>query len=696
MIRRNPTWSGLRRAVVVCAATATVVGAPTTALAADNPPPLRPLVQDLRTGSQECAAGEARAYVRTRPTLDAVLHDAGESTGQAGPVHGELEVWWTGEDGTEQRHTYLTGSKSSGSHFSWQTPEVPPGTVIAWRVRAADAAGASAWSDAGDGHACEFVYDDKAPDRPVVSSPDYDDVDWHDGVGVYGSFTMESPTDDTVAYVYSFKGGREQTVRPKSPGGPVTVRYLPEKTGLDFLTVVARDRAGNGSAPATYQFRVGSGRAPVAEWKLDDAVGTTSAAAAHGPAARAGAGVSFGGPAPSGTALVATATLDGTADAYLSAGTSVLDPAKTFAVGGWVRPAATDRDMTLASQDGGAARGFSLELRAADSGPQWSFATGGARVSGGSPESGEWAYVLGVRDAETGLARLYVNGREVGTAQRTDAAGPAPGAFQIGRPGTAPASSAGWRGEIGDVRVYDRVVVPAEAAQLATRAAQLKGHWSLESDADGTSPELYGGTPLNLSDGAAILRAGGDDFPLVGDGHLTFDGVTGHAATAGPVLDTADSFSIGVVVRLADDAPDHPMTVLSQGDADGDAFKVRYVPDDYAWQLVMSDGDDAGGRETVVGQISAPDGGMGQGHQLTVIHDAAADQIRLYLDGSTNADATASFHGARHSDGGLQVGRGHVNGAWGEYLHGAVDEVHAFSGVLSQAQIAALGLGYEP
>jgi hypothetical protein len=41
-------------------------------------------------------------------------------------------------------------------------------------------------------------------------------------------------------------------------------------------------------------------------------------------------------------------------------------------------------------------------------------------------------------------------------------------------------------------------------------------------------------------------------------------------------VDTADSFSIGVVVRLADEEPDHPMTVLSQGGENGDAFKVRY------------------------------------------------------------------------------------------------------------------------
>ncbi|MGW3513007.1 hypothetical protein [Streptomyces sp. NPDC000994] len=41
-----------------------------------------------------------------------------------------------------------------------------------------------------------------------------------------------------------------------------------------------------------------------------------------------------------------------------------------------------------------------------------------------------------------------------------------------------------------------------------------------------------------------------------------------YATTSGPVVDTADSFSVGLRVRFADTTPDRPMAVPSQGGAD--------------------------------------------------------------------------------------------------------------------------------
>ncbi|MBE4739258.1 MULTISPECIES: hypothetical protein [Streptomyces] len=43
--------------------------------------------------------------------------------------------------------------------------------------------------------------------------------------------------------------------------------------------------------------------------------------------------------------------------------------------------------------------------------------------------------------------------------------------------------------------------------------------------------------------------------------------------------------------------------------------------------------------------------------------------------------------------GGLQIGRARTAGAWGEYWPGAVDDVWAFQGALSDSQIAHLSLG---
>ncbi|WP_432154505.1 LamG-like jellyroll fold domain-containing protein [Streptomyces tricolor] len=700
--------------VVASCAAALLATAGGTAHAVGNVPPKQPLVQDLQSQGKPCATGDDTPYVSAPPRLGAVLYDLEEDNqpSEASMVTGEFEAWWTDAAGVEQRRTYTTGTLPSASRHYWTMPDdIPANTVVSWHVRANDGAATSAWSDEGDGSACSFVYDDVNPEPATISSPEYpqpDDVFWVDGVGIYGHFTMDSPSDDVVAYRYGFLGGPYGTVSAERPGAAVTLPYLPLTSGPKQLTVHAIDRAGRTSREARYDFNVKAGRAPVARWKLDDPAGSRSAAAETGTAARAGTGVTFGGPAPEGTRTTATVSLDGSGHSFLTPDVPAADIGKTFAVSGWARPAETGRTMTVASQDADGRPGFGLGLRAQDGGPVWSFAVGDTRVSGGAPETGEWAHLLGLYDAETGRAHLYVNGHEVGTAAEATPAETA-GVFQIGRARGATGYRDRWHGDVGDVQVHDRVVVPDEAAGLARRKPQPLGHWSLENAVDGASPEQSDGTPLRLGAGASIHRGSdGSCVPeidpdctyvppaLVGDGHLHLDGRTGYAAADGPVVDTGDSFTLGVVVRLADSAPAHPMTVLSQAGEHTDAFKVRYEPSTHSWQLVMPVEDKAGAPERVVSQIEGADGGEGSGHRLAVVYDDGTDTIRLYLDGHTNAEATASLPNGWHSTGALQIGRATAGDGWGEYLHGDVDEVQAYSGVLRDVDVLGLGWGTEP
>ncbi|WP_345889526.1 MULTISPECIES: LamG domain-containing protein [Streptomyces] len=466
----------------------------------------------------------------------------------------------------------------------------------------------------------------------------------------------------------------------------------------------SRRRTGRATAARAPTTRSGSGKGPP-RWpggKLADAAGSRSAVAENGTAARAGAGVTFGAPAPSGTPLTATASLDGTGHGFLTPGAPVVaDTAKDFAVGGWVRPARVDGTRTVLSQDAGTGRAFTLGLTQSGAAPAWSFAVGGARVTGGLPETGDWAYVLGQYDAETGTVRLYVNGRAVG---EETAAVPVAGEgdFQIGRARGAQGYRDRWQGEIGDVRAYDRIVVPDELTALATRAAQRVGHWALDTAPDGLAPESDGGAPLKLGAGASVFRLDDDpcdpfdpdcfqDWPLEGDGHLRLDGVSGHAATDAPVVDTSGSFTVSARVRLTDDAPAAPMTAISQGGEHGDAFKVRFDPENSSWDLVLAHADEPGAPETVLRRIEWPDGDSGVGHRVTLTYDASANQVSFYVDGWKESDGgTAAFDAAWKSTGGLQLGRGRTADGWGEHLKGVVDSVYAYAGVLSETQIRQL------
>lgn len=702
-----------RGLVVGCCVAMLAAGASGTAYATDNLPPEQPLVQDLQTEFKACATGDDMPFVSTpRPRLLAELRDpeADDRPGEGNPVKGEFEAWWTDADGNQQRITHTPSYMlPSGTTQQWMIrDDLPADTVISWRVRANDGTATSPWSSDGDGSVCQFVYDDTSPEKPAVTSPDYPEDQLQDGVGVYGHFTIDSPSPDVVAYRYHFLGGSYETVRPKELGGPVDIRFLPTRSGPNGLSVQAIDRSGRYSSTTTYDLWVKSGRAPVAHWSLNDDAGSTAADAETGTAAQAGKGVTFGGPAPERTGLSSTARLDGSSHAFLSPGSPAVDTRKTFAVSAWVRPAEADRTMTVAGQDTDKGTGFALGLRSRDDGSAWSFAIGNARISGGAPEAGEWAHLVGLYDAETGQAALYVNGHRIGS--RVDASpAEANGAFQIGRVRSGHGYQRHWHGDIGDVRVYDRVVVPDEVARLAHRKPQLLGHWSLESATDGASPEKNGGAPLQLGGGATIYQGSGNNCvpeidpdctfvppALSGDGDLRLDGEDGYAAAEGPVVDTAHSFTLGALVRLADRAPDHPMTVLSQAGEHTDAFKVRYEPSAGAWQLLMPVKDEAGAEEVVVSQVHAAAGGKGSGYRLAVVYDDATDTITLYLNGNAGAGATAHFPDGWHSTGVLQVGRAHTEDGWGEYLHGDVDEIQAYAGALSADEVGDLGRGFDP
>ncbi|MFI8828069.1 LamG-like jellyroll fold domain-containing protein [Streptomyces sp. NPDC053431] len=703
------------RGVLLGSCLAAVVGtaAPGTAYAVDNLPPKQPLVTDLQTNFKACETGTEPPYVAQPPVLTALLADPAEDDriGYPEQLTGEFEIWWTDANGTEQRRTLTTYPQYTNRVHRVTVPsDIPADTVISWRVRANDGTLNGAWSSDAPGAACRFVYDNVSPTAPVVSSPEYPKETFRvGGVGIYGSFTMDSASPDVVEYRYGFSGGPYGSVRPAELGGPATVRFAPLSNAPHTLTVQVRDRSGRMSPPTNYTFYPNAASAPVSRWRLADPAGSTTAGAESGSPADAGSGVTFGGPVPSGTPLTSTAALDGSNHAYLTTGAPAVDAGRTFAVGAWVRPAETGRQMTVASQDATGGAAYALGLDAPATGPAtWSFTLGDAHVQGGAPETGEWAYLLGLYDTETGYAQLFVNGHEVGTKAKVTPTA-TNGAFQIGRILSKTGYKHRWNGDIGDVRLYDRLVVPTEVSELARRKPKLLGHWSFGTEADGATPERNGGAPMRLAPGASIYRPTNNDCipdidpdctyqrpPLVGDGNLRLDGDTGYAATDGPVVDTGDSFTIGVHVRIADEDATRPMTLLSQAGEHTDAFKLRYEPSTYSWQLIVPERDEAGAPEKVVSQVETPSGGSGWGTHLTVVYDDGTDTLKLYANGYTNDGATTHLPNGWKSTGALTVGRGRTSDGWGEYLKGDVDEIQAFEGALRDIEINGLGAESDP
>ncbi|MFK0195862.1 DNRLRE domain-containing protein [Kitasatospora sp. NPDC090308] len=118
-------------------------------------------------------------------------------------------------------------------------------------ARVSDANSQSGWVGT------QLVVDTVKPGAPFITSPTYPaDGLWHGAAGTAGQFTFTPPagTDDLIAFVYTLDGASAVTVNATQV---LTTSITPATDGHHVLKVQAKDRAGNLSDPATYQFQVG-------------------------------------------------------------------------------------------------------------------------------------------------------------------------------------------------------------------------------------------------------------------------------------------------------------------------------------------------------------------------------------------------------------------------------------------------------
>ncbi|EFL00633.1 MULTISPECIES: LamG domain-containing protein [unclassified Streptomyces] len=685
-----------------------LAGLPGVAVAAGETPPPAPEIKNLSMdeGTAACVSGTDRPYLRSAARLKARLAGHPLGDGRFDTVGGEFEITWRDEAGQPVTKTLRTAEKQNGSDFTVTVPDVVPhDAAVSWRVRAFHGDAVSTWSDENGGHACEYVYDFTAPQEPTVSSEVFPSGldDLLPVLGHHGSFTVRSASPDVVTYWYDDPSTRKRVeVRPDTPGGAVTIPYFADRTGLLYLRVQAFDRAGNSSAPVEHMFRVSAEKAKAA-WDLTDQAGATSAAATEGPDAPAGEGVTFGADGPAGTAYPKSALLDGSASGHLATETPVADTHGSFSAGAWVKPADATGTRTVLSQDAGEGHSFTLGQRATDEGAEWAFTFGGRTVTGGPVEADRWTHVEAVYDAYTGLPRLYVNGTAT-TAKK--AAAPdesaSDGAFQIGRARTAAGYGAYWSGSVAAVRVHDRVLVDDEITRAASRAPSSLGLWDFEGLAEDakSAPATHGGPAMTLHGGTLVANSGTTcpeaylcaPFPPdFADATLALDGESGWASTTEPVPALDESFTVVAHYFTDDTEPEGPVTVLAQGGEGHEGFRVRYA--DSTWQLLVTDAD---GTERML--ASTP------GHlepyqvwaQVAVVHDREHGTLRLVVDNNWKDELVASHRFATAGGGALAVGAAPSGEGAHEFLHGAVDNVSAYRGVLDQDDLSSLASGNEP
>ncbi|KUO04646.1 LamG domain-containing protein [Streptomyces caeruleatus] len=662
-----------------------------------------------------CRWGSDRAYVDEPPKLQAIASDPDHGNGQTDKVKVEFKVEWTDpKTNTAQSYTYVTEdalSPTTSTRFDHTVRSViPENTVIYWSARADDGDGSGPWSWEGDSaQRCEFTYDKTSPGKPLVHSKEYpSDTTYHDGVGTYGTFTFwPNPNDsildtDVVNYQYSFDGAALKDLPPSTPGGSVSLQWMPTWSGRHVLEVIAVDRA-NRTGRTPYHFLVSEGTPVRAQWNLaDKAVNTEAHDESEKFSATAGPAVTFEVDGPGGKADRA-ARFDGTADAWLDTSETVLDTSKNFSVSAWVRPTALDRNMTVISQDGTGEPGFTLGYDA--SAQTWKFAVPVNDVdslgewkavsTGVSVVKDQWVLLTGVYDAQRSggpQLQLYVNKDLKGSAGRRST-WKSYGPLQIGRATAKSGYRDHFTGDLAEVRVFDRVLPAAQVADLMTVKPTRKGYWQLDDASNGASAETGGGQALTLAGNASIYRPADvfDNAALVGDGHLLLDGDGDYASTATAPVTGNSSFTISARAQLTSLDPVKSQTVLSLPGANANRVQVRYQAATKQWELAVAKTDSATAEIVTFtdNQELANTGGSGQ--HLAVVYDAVANSIRLYVQGQLVAGAYGKNDTLWSATGGLQVGRS-LRGA-GEYFAGALDEVRVYSGAadrIAVQQMAAL------
>lgn len=659
---------------------------------------------------RSCTSDEARRPLLSTgtPRLKARVTD---------PDRGMIRAQFEWSFGGAPLGSATTAPAPSGSVFSVPIPAgvFGNGSTLAWHVRAIDQydpahpekKDVSAYSTP----TCKYTIDSEAPDKaPGVASTDYPPDGFAGGVGEVGEFAFTpNGVGDVASYKYGLNQDPPSTNVTADGSGSATVKLVPHTDGPNFLLVRSVDHVGNLSPITTYEFFVNRPRPPSAYWKLDELFGV-------------GVADSSGNGHP-GTATSGVTWVDGQVDGaarfngttgQISTTDPVIRTDQSFTVSAWARLGATNTlgSYMVASKDGTQHSGFTLKFQ----GGSWTFAmprTDSASplydqvsASGGLPH--EWTHLVAVFDATVGHMRLYVNGVLKGTTARSarwNAAGP----LVLGRAyDGAPTSF--WDGAIDDVRFFDRVVFDDEVRNLVNGQPLLVGHWPTDEGAGTVAHDTSG----NHRDGALL---GGTRWDQASIGSVVqFDGVSGRIgigeaplppAPCGcrpipipedpidpqlasnaegdpvPVVRTDLSFTVTAWVRL--DASAHAYTAVSQDGNRQSGFYLGYSPEgQWAFTMMTADADNPA-HDRVAG-LEPPQ--LGAWTHLTGVYDAPLGQMRLYVNGVLAGRTTHTS--GWNATGGTQIGRGKWNGNPVDWWAGGIDDVRAYTGVLSARDIAIL------
>ncbi len=660
-----------------------------------------------------CRKPENKIRIRSLPTITA--NDVKDPDGDQVSV--QFQLWWDAGSGFKAQWTSpKIGPKKSGSLFSTRlieqitsTKKIPKNTTLAWYARSNDYDEGkyysySPWSGAGSATGCYFVWDTGVSAGPSIASGDYpaaDDSDpddpVYDGVGRYGTFTVDAADTDVVKYQYGVNEDPSSDNEVATSGGAAkTVSFRPTRSGTNFLTAQAVDSAGNVSEPTRYTFRVKQGQPTRAQWKLDDAPDATQAAGSAGQRTLALHGApTLGAAGARGKAV----SFDGMDD-YLQSDIPTLDTSAGFSVSAWAKlDKIPDGAAVIATQPGNNSPGF--ELYYSKTFDRWAFNQYTADTTSATPvrvmqaaaggvQSGQWVHLAGTYSSTYDELKLYVNGALAGTVTY-DSPWDARRGLQIGAGSYGGAPGSFFPGSIDDVRLFDKPLAAGEVTDLYNKHDSIgagrpaRAVFTLDdaaTDTDGNAvTEVTGHADVN----PAVFKGGAKPGTTGRDGKaLSLDGVDDYATTT-PHVNNLRSFSVAAWAKLPATKPTHAAIIATQTGTVKPGFELYYSPT-YGWSFNQYSQDSANGTPVRAAQGDPAKAPGGTWTQVVGSYDAVTDDLRLYVQGQwvDTVKFDAPFYGGEA----LQIGAGNYSGVPGSFFPGQISDVQLFDRALSAPEIA--------
>ncbi|GAA0591446.1 LamG domain-containing protein [Kribbella sandramycini] len=444
------------------------------------------------------------------------------------------------------------------------------------------------------------------------------------------------------------------------------------------------------------------GKATVGHWKLDgnaEPGGTTKGISP--PIWTAGQS-----DAPDASDLAVK--LDGAQKQYLEAPTT-LNAGDSFAVVAWAKLDKAGSAQVAVSQDGSTNSTFSLDATPDSKNiTRWTitrYSTTGAisRAFGPAVQVGHWTHLAGVYSRDPGKVDLYVNGSLEGTiavAAPSSSSGP----LIIGARKYAGQRDQYFTGAIDDVEVYARELFSEEIATMAGRDLRLRHSWPLNESGGLTAADSTAGL-------GGTVRGGATFIPGKSGNAIKLDGVDDSAGTAALTgLRTDKSFTVSAWVYL-DGYRDgsSTMTAVSVDGVNTSKFRLGHRTDEnngtvciddpfmpcgeWLFELPKADRDDV----ATAAALTVTAAEVNKWVHLVGVYDQPSNRIWLYVNGMRVAQAdmnTPWTHPTTGGNGGVQIGRGKINGSPAEHFRGAVDDPRLYFGALNHSRVSGLHNSY--